>query len=252
LIAGAVGRGAISALTHDAATDATAAAEASSTSCVLAVETTEGPYFLAGDLIRQDISKGIPGVPLKLCIGIQNVTACSPLANTAVDNWHGDAQGFYSGICEEHLTTTFWRGIQITRDAGFVEFDTIYPGWYVNRTVHIHMKVMVDGTVSETYDGGTIAHTDQLFFDDEISIKVFSSHEACSGRDETDRTVNDEDNILGDHEDEPGFIVAITGAVEDGHTGTIWIGVDPEATPAATGDGSAGEGGPDGTRPNGQ
>jgi protocatechuate 3,4-dioxygenase beta subunit len=181
-------------------------------------------------------------------------SVCSPLANAAVDIWHCDAQGYDSGISgenpggggdqttDENLTTTFLRGIQLTGEDGFVEFDTIYPGWYVSRTVHIHMKVVVDGTAGETYDGGTVAHTEQLFFEDEISDQVFSTHEDYSGRDEADRTVNEGDNILGDHEDDPGFIVAITGSVNEGYTGTIWIGVDPEATPDAGGGG--GQGGP--------
>src|SRR5688572_30306879 len=100
--AGAVGRGAITALAQDTSTDATAVASASPASCVLAAEMTEGPYFLDGDLIRQDITEGIPGVPLKLQIGIQDATACSPLANAAVDIWHCDAQGYYSGISGEN------------------------------------------------------------------------------------------------------------------------------------------------------
>ena len=34
-------------------------------------------------------------------------------------------------------------------------FETIYPGWYPGRAVHVHVKVHV---------GGNVVHTGQLFF----------------------------------------------------------------------------------------
>lgn len=252
--AGAVGRGAMSARAQNAVTDATA--ESAPASCVLAAEMTEGPYFLDGDLVRQDITEGIPGVPLKLRIGIQDATACSPLANAAVDIWHCDAQGYYSGISGENpggggdattdgnLTTTFLRGIQLTDESGLVEFATIYPGWYTGRTIHIHMKVAVDGEAGQTYDDGTYVHTGQLFFDDAISDAIYDAHEAYSGRDNAQRTLNGADNILGEHVDEPGYMLELTGSIEDGYSGIIWVGVDSSATGNDGGGGQGGQGGP--------
>jgi hypothetical protein len=68
-----------------------------------------------------------------------------------------------------------------------------------------------------------------------------------AGRPDAQRTTNDQDRILADHEDEPGFLVAVTQLVEDslaeGLLGTITIGVDPTATPSATGGGPGGPGG---------
>src|SRR5262249_24509473 len=79
-----------------------ATAVASPATCVLTAEMTEGPYFLAGDLIRKDITEGVGGVPLHLKIAVQDVNACAALANAAVDIWHCDAQGYYSGISGEN------------------------------------------------------------------------------------------------------------------------------------------------------
>src|SRR5256885_1507945 len=59
---------------------------------------------------------------------------------------------------------TFMRGIQRTDATGLAVFRTIYPGWYRGRTVHIHVKVHV---------GGTVLHTGQLFFDDSLTDSVF-------------------------------------------------------------------------------
>jgi protocatechuate 3,4-dioxygenase beta subunit len=199
---------------------------------------------------------------------VSDTVSCAPLANAAVDIWHCDAQGYYSGISgenpggggsptgEDNLDTTFLRGIQLTSDDGLAEFDTIYPGWYTGRTLHIHMKVAVEGTADDTYEGGHVAHTGQLFFDDAITDQVLQT-EAYTGRDDSQRTRNDGDNILGDHGDEPGFFLELTqineDRIEDGFIGTIALGVDPSATPSATdggpggggpGDGGPGEGGP--------
>src|SRR5262245_59516877 len=140
---GSTGRGAGLAKARDSSQAATAVA--SPATCVLTAEMTEGPYFLAGDLIRNDITEGSAGVPLQLKIAVQDVNACAALANAAVDIWHCDAQGYYSGISgenpggggsattDENLTTTFLRGIQLTGGDGVAEFTTIYPGWYMGR-----------------------------------------------------------------------------------------------------------------------
>src|SRR2546429_136932 len=49
---------------------------------------------------------------------------------------------------------------------GIATFTTIYPGWYSGRTVHIHVKVHV---------GGTVVHTGQLFFPDSLTDVVYQA-----------------------------------------------------------------------------
>src|SRR5689334_7448557 len=96
--------------------------------CVLAPEMTEGPYYLPLELVRRDLTEGKAGVPLRLRIAVMDTkdNVCAPLANAAVDLWHCDAQGYYSGISGENpgggaaptgadnRQTTFLRGIQMT------------------------------------------------------------------------------------------------------------------------------------------
>ncbi len=244
--------------TNPAATSEAATVDA--TNCVLTPELTEGPYYLEGDLIRRDITEGKAGVPLRLKIVVADPTSCAPLADAAVDIWHCDAHGYYSGISSnrpggdadatlvaEAATQKFLRGIQLTNSTGVAEFETIYPGWYAGRTVHIHLKVTVDGAAAATYNGGHVTHTGQLFFDDAITDEVFTL-EPYVNRPENERTTNDEDNIFGDHEDEPGFLVDLTplteGSVADGYLATITIGVDPVATPTGSSGGPGGDGAP--------
>lgn len=246
-----------------AQTDPTATSEAATvdaTSCALTPELTDGPYYLEGDLIRRDITERKAGGPLRLKILVADPTSCAPLADAAVDIWHCDAHGYYSGISSnrpggdadpavaaEAATQKFLRGIQLTDKTGVAEFETIYPGWYTGRTVHIHLKVTVDGAAAATYDGGHVAHTGQLFFDDAVTDEVFKE-EPYVNRPENERTTNDEDNISGDHEDEPGFLVDLPpiteGSVADGYLATITIGVDSAATPAGSSGGPGGDGAP--------
>lgn len=257
---GAVGLTGLKGFAQESGT-ATPAAEATATSCVLTPELTEGPYYVEEILLRKNIIEDRAGVPLNLRISVQEPTSCAPLANAAVDIWHCDAQGYYSGISgenpggggeatgDENLDTTFLRGVQMTDADGVAEFETIYPGWYTGRTIHIHMKVHVEGEAADdTYEGGHVAHTGQLFFDDAISDQVYLTS-AYGGRDNSQRTFNDDDNILGDHDDEPGFLIELSplveGMIEDGFIGTIVIGVDPTVTPSEAGmDGGPGAGGP--------
>ena len=274
---GGTGLGAAIARAQDATPGAGTAAP---TDCVLTPGLTEGPYYLDGQLVRGDITEGKPGVPLALRIAVQDITACAPLADAAVELWHCDAQGYYSGIVgenpggggeatgEENVATTFLRGIQLTDADGMVEFATIYPGWYTGRTPHIHMKVHVGGAAADaatdpdaaatpeggqTYQEDHTSHTGQLFFDDALSEEVYAT-EAYARTSEEGKLTNDEDNIFGEHGDEPGFLLELTGSPDEGFVGTIAVGVDPTAIASEggmEGGPGGGPGGPGGTPPGG-
>ena len=131
-------------------------------SCVLAPELTEGPYYLPNERIRRDITEGKPGTPLRLSLTVVSASSCKPIAGAAVDIWHADAGGVYSGVAGN--TGTFLRGIQKSDRSGLAVFDTIYPGWYQGRAVHVHVKVHL---------GGNVVHTGQLFFPDALSDRVY-------------------------------------------------------------------------------
>ena len=130
--------------------------------CVLAPELTEGPYYLAHERVRRNITEGKPGTPLRLNLKVVSTSSCKPIKGAAVDIWHADASGVYSGVAGN--TGTFLRGIQKTDRNGLAVFDTIYPGWYQGRAVHIHVKVHI---------GGNVLHVGQLFFPDALSEQVY-------------------------------------------------------------------------------
>jgi protocatechuate 3,4-dioxygenase beta subunit len=113
-----------------------------------------------------------------------------------VEIWHCDALGRYSGFPPPDDSTivtaatapravyvpdqTFLRGRQTTDAAGMVEFRTIYPGWYPGRTIHIHLRVEVEGAV----------FTSQLYFPDDVSDRILreAPYAARPGRDTTNAT----------------------------------------------------------------
>jgi protocatechuate 3,4-dioxygenase beta subunit len=130
--------------------------------CVLAPEQTEGPFYLDDQKVRRDVTEGKPGVPLTLRLEVVDASTCRPLRGAAVEIWHCDAYGTYSGV--QGSSGTFLRGIQRTNGRGLAVFTTIYPGWYPGRTVHVHVRVSL---------GGNVVHTGQLYFPDAVTDAVY-------------------------------------------------------------------------------
>src|ERR1041384_6027593 len=144
-------------------------------SCVARPELAIGPYFVDDQLnrsnIRSDPFEGSVknGVSLRLNLSVFNVSnkSCSPLRGAQVDVWHCDAFGVYSGVLQHGFDTRgqrFLRGYQISDAQGGVHFQTIYPGWYSGRTVHIHFMIRTKGS-----DGKDYEFTSQLFFLDALT-----------------------------------------------------------------------------------
>jgi protocatechuate 3,4-dioxygenase beta subunit len=134
-------------------------------SCVLAPEQTEGPYYLDDHRVRRNITEGRPGVPLTLRLRVVDVSSCKPIKGAAVDIWHCDAGGVYSGTSvQDTEDERFLRGIQRADAKGIARFRTIYPGWYSGRTVHVHVLVHI---------GGNVVHTGQLYFPDALTDTVY-------------------------------------------------------------------------------
>jgi protocatechuate 3,4-dioxygenase beta subunit len=180
--------------------------------CVLTPEQTEGPYYIANERVRRNITERRRGVPLALRTTVVDASTCKPIRGAAVDVWHCDAGGVYSGFGQGASSRTFMRGIQRTNSTGLALFKTVYPGWYQGRTVHIHVKVHV---------GGNVVHTGQLYFPDALTDKVYrrAPYNARPGR--TTRNANDfvfanggKSSMLTVHADGAGgYVAAITMGV---------------------------------------
>lgn len=191
----------------------------------LAPEIIEGPYYLDLKNVRSNIVEDRKGAPLALNLVIVNAADGAPVKGAAVDIWHADADGLYSGFVKTSAgvnnTTassaddgTFLRGTQISDRLGQVAFATIYPGWYSGRAVHIHVKVRTNGKA---------IHTGQLYFDDALTDNVFASVAPYSGRAERD-VRNATDSFYGT----PGRMSTLAVAKRgDGYTTTMTLGTNP-------------------------
>ncbi|MDB5075325.1 MAG: hypothetical protein JWO42_1504 [Chloroflexi bacterium] len=204
------------------------AATSPAVSCVLTPEQTEGPYYIAAEKVRSNIVEHRAGMPLSLRLTVVDAATCSPLKGAAIDIWHCDAGGTYSGFesasaggnggppggnagpTDKH---TFLRGIQRTNARGYSEFQTLYPGWYRGRTTHIHVKVHV---------GGNVVHTGQLYFPDTLTDKVYQTtpyKARAAARD----TRNSTDSIYSNGGPQSTLSLKRTGT--RGYIGAIALGV---------------------------
>jgi protocatechuate 3,4-dioxygenase beta subunit len=230
LLATAAAGGAL--LDADEAGAGPAAVAAGMVKCVLTPELTEGPYYVSGEKVRRDITEGKAGVPLLLKTTVVNASNCRPIKRAAVDIWHCDAGGIYSGYGSASSgqggpppggggpgghasptdTLTFLRGIQFTDRNGLAVFNTIYPGWYRGRAVHIHLKVHI---------GGSVVHTGQLFFPDALTAKVYESAPYSSRG--TPDTTNAADSIYRNGGSKG--MLTLAEQASGGYVGTISMGV---------------------------
>src|SRR6266487_927811 len=207
---------------------ATGFASSAALDCVVRPELTIGPYFVDDQLnrsgIRFDPLEGnySEGTPLKLMINVSNVRnkSCAPLESAQVDVWHCDAMGIYSGVAGRVFNTLgqkFLRGYQISDAKGGVQFQTIYPGWYSGRTVHIHFMIRTKTASRQSYE-----FTSQLFFRDAITDQVHSKKPyALKGK---RNTRNIDDHIFKDGGNQ--LLLNVKGDGATGYIASINIGLD--------------------------
>jgi protocatechuate 3,4-dioxygenase beta subunit len=200
--------------------------------CVLTPEQEEGPFYIDLAQVRRNIVEDRPGVPLVLALTVVDSDSCEPIRDAAVDIWHCDALGVYSGEPSEGSEgETYLRGIQLTDGNGLAEFATIYPGQYPGRTTHIHVKVHIGGRQSDgTYSGGHVSHTGQLFTSDRRDAEVFAL--APYNRNTAGITPRNADSIFRDQGGASSVLALArvgNSLARDGLTARVTLGVDPSA-----------------------
>lgn len=203
----------------DDPTPLTAADFAAMTPCLLTPEQMEGPFYLAADLERRDITEDRAGHPLRLGLRVVDA-ACQPIPGARVDVWHADPVGDYSAFVDRSHAgeagegSTFLRGSQVANDEGIVEFATVYPGWYPGRAVHVHVKAHIDEAT---------VLTSQLYFPEDLTDDVHAE-EPYAGHGTRD-TRNADDGIAGDPAAAGNLVAAAPAG--DGTLGLVVLGVDP-------------------------
>ncbi|KAA8565397.1 hypothetical protein EYC84_011103 [Monilinia fructicola] len=154
------------------------------TSCILTPANTDGPYYVTGESIRQNVTEGQAGVPLHLEVQYIDITTCEPVPEVYVDIWNCNATGVYAGInvtgnvADGGWDSTFLRGIQATDSDGVVTFDTIFPGHYNGRATHTHLLAHSNITVlaNNTISGGAVTHIGQLFWNEVLRSAIEATY----------------------------------------------------------------------------
>jgi protocatechuate 3,4-dioxygenase beta subunit len=214
-----------------------------SLACIATPAMTEGPFFVDQQLERSNLVMGetedsiVKAVPLHLVIGVFSASGmmCKPMTGVHVDIWHADALGVYSDVAPGAIQSVdtrgkkFLRGWQVTDESGLVAFDTIWPGWYMSRTIHIHFKLRMLGSGSRMME-----FTSQMFFDESFNSMVLAKapYSTHSGR----SVLNDGDHIYNGTatnaqkppagKDPPGKLIMPTIApMGQGFAATLKIGL---------------------------
>lgn len=183
-LAGAGTSAALLAACGDSEADRTVSANATGAilDCVSTPEQDASAFDLDTAPERIDLTNGRPGSLLEINFTVQDSDNCLPVPGAQVTLWHADASGNYSGFGDA-ADEDFLRGTQTSNASGTVQFTTIYPGWEPGRTTHLNVKIAFDG------EQRLIT---QLFFPDDITNSIYTSHEAYIDRGGKDRT-NDTD-----------------------------------------------------------
>lgn len=194
--------------------------------CILTPQAEEGPFYADPKLLRSDIVDGKAGIPLTLRLRVIEAGACTPIPGARVDIWHCDARGLYSafpGQGDRHnidrSQQSFLRGTQLTGAAGWVAFNTIYPGWYDGRATHIHFKVFLD-------DKNVL--TGQTFLPDALNEFIYTNAPDYTGRPRPRTTLNANDHVVEIADPDRRAFCAVKEE-KDRYVATLTLGVDRRA-----------------------
>lgn len=143
------------------------------TSCILTPTVTDGPYYVWGEVVRQNVKEELycDGVDVHLEVQYIDINTCRPVPGALVDIWQANATGVYSGIsvsgnyAAKGWDSTYLRGIQQTDHEGVVNFDTIFPGHYDGRATHTHLLTHLNATLlpNKTLEVGTGMSTSRIY-----------------------------------------------------------------------------------------
>ncbi|MBT8495811.1 MAG: twin-arginine translocation pathway signal protein, partial [Deltaproteobacteria bacterium] len=129
---------------------------------------------------------------------------CTPIAGAEVDFWSADSSGDYSGYSEFGTQGQDWlRGQQLTDQDGIARVQSIVPGSYPGRAVHVHVKVRSPGRPELTT---------QVYLPDDVVATVLARPDYDGGA----QTLNGADSFYADD-----TLTEVTGDVDSGYVATI-------------------------------
>lgn len=187
-----------------------------SSACALICTLTQGPCWAPNAPVRQDVSEGEPGVPLRLALRIVEADGCTPIEGAEVEIWYCNIDGLYSAedvqsvaFCTSNdahaVSGYFFRGRAISDADGKLSFHGCFPGWYPGRSIHIHFLVRPAANAGEATTQNTVAMS-QLFFPEELTAEIFATVPDYIAQGQPD-TRFARDGVLGAVDDIAPFLV---------------------------------------------
>lgn len=184
------------------------------TVCAVTCGATIGPCHTTSPE-RADISDGWDGLPVRLALRVLD-ESCTPVEDAIVEVWHTNYLGIYSGeiasMCNTEASdraAEYFRGYLRTDADGRVDFDTVFPGWYSGRAVHIHFRVLMGSY--DAADNATASVISQLFFSDTLVGQIFASEPLYSDAGAPDTLLGD-DNVIGGESDPSPYVCDVARA----------------------------------------
>ncbi|GAB1316684.1 Intradiol ring-cleavage dioxygenases domain-containing protein [Madurella fahalii] len=210
-------------------------------SCLLTPEVTQGPYYVAGEYVRENLIEDQAGVEMILDYQVIDIETCEPIPDVYLEMWHCNATGVYGGIVANgngdsadgsNINNTWLRGIQPTDADGVARFESVFPGHYTGRTPHIHVMVHTNATLQANSTLGLdnyASHIGQTFFDQELITAVEKLAPYNANRQPL--TTNQQDFIMaqeaGTDGGDPVMEYTLLGeSIEDGIFAWIAFGVN--------------------------
>lgn len=181
--------------------------------CALTCEATIGPCHTTSPE-RSDVSDGWDGCPVRMAFRVVDED-CNPVENAIVEIWHTNYKGIYSGqiasICntaQEDKAAGYFRGYQRTDSNGRCDFDSVFPGWYSGRAVHVHLRVMKgDYNASDNASGAW--EITQLFWSDAFVKEFFATQPLYKDFGQPN-TLLTNDNVVGNASDITPYVFEVS------------------------------------------
>jgi protocatechuate 3,4-dioxygenase beta subunit len=131
--------------------------DSQATTAALTAPTGPGPYYIRDAPQLVDGLLNYTGLPGETIAVVGHVYAgpetSAPLSGAKVEIWQADASGNYHPSAggeagRFHAGELGLRGYVLSGEDGSYRFTTIYPGFYLGRTRHIHVRASAEGVGS--------------------------------------------------------------------------------------------------------